>query len=126
MENILSEYDKSPGIISPDFEKMDLHLPKKAVFAFLGEKRIERFVLARGGEKAGIFVSLTKDFPLWMIKADKEELCILQAPAGASAAVLLLERLYAYGVEKSGSSGMLRRAGKAGGKCFLCRTQGAS
>ena len=100
MENILSEYDKSPGIISPDFEKMDLHLPKKAVFAFLGEKRIERFVLARDGEKAGTFVSLTKDFPLWMIKADKEELCILQAPAGASAAVLLLERLYAYGVEK--------------------------
>lgn len=100
MENILSEYDKSPGIISPDFEKMDLHLPKRAVFAFLGEKRIERFVLARGGEKAGTFVSLTKDFPLWMIKADKEELCILQAPAGASAAVLLLERLYAYGVEK--------------------------
>lgn len=98
MENILSEYDKSPGIISPDFEKMDLHLPKRAVFAFLGEKRIERFVLARGGEKAGTFVSLTKDFPLWMIKADKEELCILQAPAGASAAVLLLERLYAYGV----------------------------
>ena len=72
MENILSEYDKSPGIISPDFEKMDLHLPKRAVFAFLGEKRIERFVLARGGEKAGTFVSLTKDFPLWMIKADKE------------------------------------------------------
>lgn len=100
MENILSEYDKSPGIISPDFEKMDLHLPKRAVFAFLGEKRIERFVLARGGEKAGTFVSLTKDFPLWMIKADKEELCILQAPAGALAAVLLLERLYAYGVEK--------------------------
>lgn len=64
MENILSEYDKSPGIISPDFEKMDLHLPKRAVFAFLGENRIERFVLARGGEKAGTFVSLTKDFPL--------------------------------------------------------------
>lgn len=100
MENILSEYDKSPGIISPNFEKMDLHLPKKAVFAFLGEKRIERFALARGGEKVGTFVSLTKDFPLWMIKADKEELCILQAPAGASAAVLLLERLYAYGVGK--------------------------
>ena len=73
MENILSEYDKSPGIISPDFEKMDLHLPKKAIFAFLGEKRIERFALARGGEKVGTFVSLTKDFPLWMIKADKEE-----------------------------------------------------
>ena len=100
MENILSKYDKSPGIISPDFEKMDLHLPKKAVFAFLGEKRIERFAFARGGEKVGTFVSLTKDFPLWMIKADKEELCVLQAPAGASAAVLLLERLYAYGVEK--------------------------
>ena len=80
MENILSEYDKSPGIISPDFEKMDLHLPKRAVFAFLGEKRIERFVLARGGEKAGTFVSLTKDFPLWMIKADKEKLCIPELP----------------------------------------------
>ena len=64
MENVLSEYDESPGIISPDFEKLDLRLPKKAVFAFLGEKRIKRFVVARGGEKVGTFVSLTKDFPL--------------------------------------------------------------
>lgn len=53
MENILSEYDKSPGIISPDFEKMDLHLPKKAVFAFLGEKRIERFAFAGAVKRSG-------------------------------------------------------------------------
>lgn len=53
MENILSEYDKSPGIISPDFEKMDLHLPKKAVFAFLGEKRIEGLFLPGAVKKPG-------------------------------------------------------------------------
>ena len=100
MENILSEYDKSPGIISPDFEKMDLHLPKRAVLLFLERNGLKGLFLPGAVKKARTFVSLTKDFPLWIIKADKEELCILQAPAGASAAVLLLERLYAYGVEK--------------------------
>lgn len=52
MENILSEYDKSPGIISPDL-KNGFAPAEESGFAFLGEKRIERFVLARGGEKPG-------------------------------------------------------------------------
>lgn len=99
-EIVLGEYDGSAEIISPEFEKLDLQLPKKAVFAFLGEKRIERFALSKGGEKIGAFISLTKKFPLWKIKTGNEEICMLQAPAGAPAAVLLLERLYAYGVDK--------------------------
>lgn len=126
MENILLEYDKSPGIISPDFEKMDLHLPKRAVFAFLGEKRIERFVLARGGEKAGTFVSLTKDFPLWMIKADKEKTLHPSGTGGSFGGSPASGTALCVWCGKGGSSGMLRRAGKAGGECFLCRTQGAS
>lgn len=53
MENILSEYDKSPGIISPDFEKMDLHLPKKAVFAFLERNGLKGLFLPGAVKKPG-------------------------------------------------------------------------
>lgn len=99
-EIVLGEYDGSAEIISPNFEKLGLQLPKKAIFAFLGEKRIERFVTSMGGGKIGEFISLTKTFALWKIQRGNEGVCILQAPAGAPAAVLLLERLYAYGVDK--------------------------
>lgn len=53
MENILSEYDKSPGIISPDFEKMDLHLPKKAVLLFLERNGLKGLLLPGAVKKPG-------------------------------------------------------------------------
>ncbi len=100
-EIALADYDPSDEVISPDFERLSLSLPKRAVFAFLGEKRIERFVSENGGERIGEFVSITKKFPLWKIKQGSEDICLMQAPVGAPAAVLMLERLYAYGVEKA-------------------------
>lgn len=65
---------------------MDLHLPKKAVFAFLERNGLKGLFLP-GAVKSRDICFSDKRFSLWMIKADKEELCILQAPAGASAAV---------------------------------------
>lgn len=53
MENILSEYDKSPGIISPDFEKMDLHLPKRAVLLFLERNGLKGLFLPGTVKKPG-------------------------------------------------------------------------
>ena len=29
-----TEFDPSEGLISPDYEKLDLHLPERAVYAF--------------------------------------------------------------------------------------------
>ena len=58
------EFTPTPGLISPRFEKLDLHLPKRCLLAFLGEKRIDSFAKSRGGEVMGKFLSLTKSFPL--------------------------------------------------------------
>ncbi len=93
-------YDPAPGLIAPDFEKLSLSLPKRAIFAFLGEKRIAHFANAKGGKEIGHFISITKNFPLYEIPTDKEPILLMQAPVGAPAAVLMLERLFAYGVEK--------------------------
>lgn len=93
-------YDPAPGLIAPDFEKLSLSLPAKAIFAFLGEKRIARFVESKGGKEIGHFISLTKSFPLYEIPTEKEPILLMQAPVGAPAAVLMEERLFAYGVEK--------------------------
>ncbi|MEE3453323.1 nucleoside phosphorylase [Dialister sp.] len=96
----LSEFTPTPGLISPRFEKLDLHLPKRCLLAFLGEKRIEAFAKSKGGEVIGKFLSLTKPFPLYRIPGEKEDILLVQAPAGAPSAVLIEDRLFAYGVGK--------------------------
>ena len=92
-------YDPSPGLIAPDFERLDLQLPPKAIFAFLGEKRIARFAEEQGGQEIGHFISITKNFPLYQLPTESGPILLMQAPVGAPAAVLMEERLYAYGVE---------------------------
>ena len=68
--------------------------------AFLGEKRIAAFAEEMQGAVIGKFLSLTKKFPLYEIPGREENLLLLQAPCGAPSAVLLEERLFAYGVQK--------------------------
>ena len=38
----LTEYSREEGLIAPDFEGLPLHLPRRCLMAFLGEKRIAR------------------------------------------------------------------------------------
>ena len=92
-------YDPSPGLIAPDFEHLSLSLPKKAIFAFLSEKKISRFAEEQGGQEIGHFASITKNFPLYQLPTEEGPLLLMQAPVGAPAAVLMEERLFAYGVE---------------------------
>lgn len=96
----LAEFSKEEGLISPDFEHLPLTLPRRCLMAFLGEKRIAAFAEKRGGKVLGTFLSLTKPFPLYEIPGEKEPLLLVQAPAGAPAAVLIEDRLFAYGAEK--------------------------
>ena len=95
----LTEYSREEGLIAPDFEGLPLHLPRRCLMAFLGEKRIAAFAESRKGKVIGSFLSLTKSFPLYEIPG-KEPLLLVQSPAGAPAAVLIEERLFAYGAEK--------------------------
>ena len=97
---LFTDFDPEEGLISPGFEKLGLALPEYAVMAFLSERHIQSFAEAHEGYQAGKFMSLTKNFPVWVVKIGEEEVTLIQAPAGAPAAVLMEERLFTYGTEK--------------------------
>lgn len=50
------------AVIMPTHQKLDLNLPKKAVFAFLRE-HIDEYAKAHNAIQVGKFVSVTKDYP---------------------------------------------------------------
>ncbi len=57
------EYDFHPAaVIMPDRENLDLKLPAKAVFAFLGEA-VDQYAQAHHAEMAAHFVSAKKHDP---------------------------------------------------------------
>lgn len=96
----MTPFDPAPGLIAPDFEQLSLHLPARCLFAFLSEARIERFSREKGGTPLGRFASITKSFPIYELQTPDGPIALMQAPVGAPAAVLMEERLYAYGAEK--------------------------
>lgn len=96
----MTPFDPAPGLITPDFEQLSLHLPARCLFAFLSEARIERFAREKGGTPLGRFASITKSFPIYELQTPDGPIALMQAPVGAPAAVLMEERLYAYGAEK--------------------------
>lgn len=96
----MTPFDPAPGLIAPDFEQLPLHLPARCLFAFLSETRIERFAREKGGTPLGRFASITKSFPIYELQTPDGPIALMQAPVGAPAAVLMEERLYAYGAEK--------------------------
>lgn len=54
------EFDDNPqAVIMPNHEGLDLQLPKKCVYAFLGEE-IDRYAREVGANCVGEFVSATK------------------------------------------------------------------
>lgn len=104
------EYDDCPrAVIEPTHEGGDLHLPRKAIFAFLGDA-IDRYASTHHARIAEEYISATKSYPIYIVEYENEEICLVQAPVGAPAAVQILDFLIAYGVEKiisAGSCGVL-------------------
>lgn len=90
--------DKS-AVIMPTHEKLNLHLPKKAVFAFL-DTHIEQYAKAHNAINIGDFTSETKDYPIYIINHKGEDVCLCQAPVGAASAVQILDWLIGYGVRE--------------------------
>ena len=77
------EFDDNPqAVIMPDHEGLDLHLPKKCVYAFLGEE-IDRYAREVGAECVGEFISATKTYPVYVINYKGEGICLAQAPVGS-------------------------------------------
>ena len=105
------EFDSdTDAIVAPTHEKLALHLPEKAVFAFLGNY-IETYAKERNCTQAGLFISSTKEYPIYITQYKGTDICLCQAPVGASAAVQILDWLIGYGVTEiisTGSCGVLQ------------------
>lgn len=104
------EYDtKQEAVIMPIHENLELQLPKKAVFPFLGEN-VDIYAKRKNAKKVAEFISITKHYPIYIVEHDGEEICLCQAPVGSAASVQILDWLIGYGVEvviSAGSCGTL-------------------
>ena len=105
------EFDSdTDAILAPTHERLALHLPRKAVFAFLGNY-IEAYAKEHSCTQAGLFVSSTKSYPIYITQYQGTDICFCQAPVGAAAAVQILDWLIGYGVTEiisTGSCGVLQ------------------
>lgn len=104
------EFDTdTTAVIAPTHEGLNLKLPQKAVFAFLGNY-IEKYAKKHSCTQAGLFVSSTKSYPIYITQYEGTDICFCQAPVGAAAAVQILDWLIGYGVTEiisTGSCGVL-------------------
>ena len=99
------EFDtEQTAVINPDHEKLNLQLPKKCVFAFLGD-HIDVYAAATDTRQVSHFISATKHYPIYVTKYRGEEIVLCQAPVGAAAAVQILDWLIGYGVREIISAG---------------------
>ena len=99
------EFDtEQTAVISPTHEKLDLKLPKKCVFAFLGEY-IDEYADKTETRRVSEFVSSTKLYPIYITKYKGEEVVLCQAPVGAAPAAQMLDWLIGYGVREIISAG---------------------
>lgn len=117
------EYDSDvQSVIMPTHEKLNISLPAKAVFAFLGDY-IDRFAKQNNGKQIAEFVSATKNYPVYAIQYKGEEICLVQAPVGAAPAAQLLDWLIGYGVRNIISSGSCGALAEIPENTFLVPTK---
>lgn len=92
------EFDsEQTAVISPVHENLNLNLPKKCVFAFLGNY-IDEYANSSDTKQVSTFISATKNYPIYITKYKGEEIVLCQAPVGAAAAAQILDWLISYGV----------------------------
>ncbi len=104
------EFDtEQTAVINPTHEKLDIKLPKKCVFAFLGEY-ISKYASKVEAVKVSEFLSMTKRYPIYVLKYKGEEITLCEAPVGSAASAQILDWLIGYGVREiisAGSCGVL-------------------
>ena len=92
------------AVINPIHEKLDLKLPKKCVFAFLGEY-ISEYARKAEAIKVSEFLSMTKRYPIYVLRYKGEEITLCEAPVGSAASAQILDWLIGYGVREIISAG---------------------
>ena len=103
------EHDTNPTALIMNNRHPEIILPKRAVFAFLGNT-IDHYAQTHNAEVLEIFRTVTCDIPIYRIQYQDEEICLCRAPLGGPAAVQLMDRLIGHGVQSiitAGSCGAL-------------------
>ena len=99
------EFDpSSPEIIKPNHSCEELHLPERCVFAFLGDM-IDKYATEHDAECVETILTITREFPIYVMDYKGEKITLFQAPLGASAAAQCLDTLIGCGVKKIVSAG---------------------
>ena len=81
----LLEYDDDKNaVLMPNHDNLQLRLPPKAIFAFLGSE-IDHYAQSRKAKIVANFVSATKNYPIYLLQLQGTEACLVQAPVGAPA-----------------------------------------
>lgn len=104
------EYDTDSNAVIMPRRNFSKPFPMRAVFPFLGNE-IDTFAQAHHCELICELDSATKPFPIYKHIHQGQEICLCQAPVGASAAVQLLDFLIGNGVKSiisAGSCGALK------------------
>lgn len=106
---ILEFDNENDSVIAALHEHESLHLPERAVFAFLGEA-VDRYAKAHGAVIVDHYETISKLYPIYVLEKDGQQICLVEAPVGAPAATVILDALIACGVRKiisGGSCGVL-------------------
>ena len=107
---VLEYDDTSAEVIKPNHGAEDLVLPEKCIYAFLGDT-IDRYAESVHAEVVESFETITKTYPVYVVRSEKETFTLAQAPLGASASAQFMDFLIACGCKKiisAGSCGVLR------------------
>ena len=106
---ILEYDDSSNEVIEPNHGAESLKLPEKLIFAFLGET-VDAYAERHHAEVIEKFETVTKTYPIYVIREDGIEYTLMQAPLGGAAAAQILDSLIAFGCKKiiaTGSCGVI-------------------
>lgn len=99
------EFDSEvTAVINPAYEDLDLKLPKKCVFAFLGEY-IDEYAKKVNASCVSHFISATKHYPIYITKYKGKEIVLCQAPVGSAPSAQILDWLIGHGVREIISTG---------------------
>ena len=106
----LLEYDdSSPGVIAPDHDCAGLRLPKKCLFAFLGDV-VHRYAEEHHAETAVELATVSQVIRIYVLHEEDEDIALVQSPIGAAAATQVVDTLITCGCRQiiaTGSCGVL-------------------
>ena len=90
------EFDADPrAVLEPTHEGLNLQLPKKCVFAFLGDA-VDAYAARVQARTASHFISAIKHYPIHVVRHGGEDIALCRASVGAAPVAQLLDWLIGH------------------------------